>query len=411
MSQKPLPKQPEVNIGTLGHVDNGKSTMVQSLTGIWTAKHSEEMRRGITIRVGYADAAFYKCTNCDTYGTMEICSKCGSSSEFLRAVSFVDCPGHHSLMVTMLSGAALMDGSLFVLSATEKYPQPQDREHLAAAEIVAINKMVIVQNKIDVVDKEKVIENFHEIQRFVKGTIAEKSPIIPISAQRSINMSLLVEAIEKNIPTPARELTKPPLMSIVRSFDVNRPGTSAVKIEGGVIGGSIMQGLFKIGDNVKIVPGVRIEKGAKSYYEPLYTEIVSLHAGGKNVKEATCGGLIGIGTALDPSLTKADNLVGNIVGKSKHLPPIYESLLLDIQLFERAIGTEELTIVEKIKINEPLVINAGTAVTSGIVTALKGGYIELSLRRPICAEAHTRLTLSRRIRESWRLIGHGIIKS
>jgi len=92
------------------------------------------MKRGITIKVGYADAPFYKCTKCGRYGTLDICSQCGSSAEFLRAVSFVDCPGHHSLMVTMLSGAALMDGALLILSASSKCPQPQDREHLAAAQ-------------------------------------------------------------------------------------------------------------------------------------------------------------------------------------------------------------------------------------------------------------------------------------
>jgi len=411
LSQNPLPKQPEVNLGTLGHVENGKSTLVQALAGIWTARHSEEMRRGITIRVGYADAAFYKCTKCGTYGTKATCSSCGSPAEFLRAVSFVDCPGHHSLMVTMLSGAALMDGALLVLSATEKCPQPQDREHLAAAEIVGINKIVIVQNKIDVVSRERVLESYNEIQAFVKGTIAEKAPIIPISAQRSINIDALIEAIEKTIPTPKREANKPSLMSIVRSFDVNRPGTLGEEIVGGVIGGTILQGVFKVGDEIEISPGIRMERGGKSYYEPLHTKIISLHAGGKNVDETASGGLIGVGTLLDPSLTKADSLVGNLVGKPKNLPPVRESLSLDIRLFERAIGTEELTKVERIKPNEALVLNANTAVTSGIVDMIKGNRIDLSLKRPICVEANTRLSISRRIGDSWRLIGFGMVRS
>ena len=126
-----LPRQPEVNIGTLGHVDNGKSTLVQALTGIWTAKHSEELKRGITIRIGYADGHFYKCMNHDppiVYVTKKICPICGEKTSFLRMVSFVDCPGHHSLMVTMLSGATLMDGALFIAAADTKFPQAQDRE-------------------------------------------------------------------------------------------------------------------------------------------------------------------------------------------------------------------------------------------------------------------------------------------
>ena len=410
MSQKPLPKQPEVNIGTLGHVDNGKSTLVQAITGTWTAKHSEEIKRGITIRIGYADAAFYKCTECGAYGTEEVCPKCSAPAHFLRAVSFVDCPGHHSLMVTMLSGAALMDGALLVLSATEKCPQPQDREHFAAAQIVGVDKIVVVQNKIDVVDREQVLENFREIQAFVKGTILEDAPIIPVSAQRSVNIDVLIEAIENHIPTPKKDPTKPPIMFILRSFDVNRPGTPAEEIVGGVIGGSILEGVFRVGDEVEVRPGIRVERRGKSYYEPLYTKIVSLQAGGRHVKEATCGGLVGVGTLLDPSLTKADGLCGNVVGKPDNMPPVLDHLTLDVQLFEMVIGTEVLKKVEKIRTNEALVINTGTTVTAGVVTSARDNIVDVSLRRPICIEPNSRLALSRRVGDGWRLIGHGVIR-
>jgi translation initiation factor 2 subunit 3 len=410
MSRNPLPKQPEVNIGTLGHVDNGKSTLVQAMSGTWTSKHSEEIKRGITIRIGYADAAFYKCTNCGGYVTQEICPKCTTSAEFLRAVSFVDCPGHHSLMVTMLSGAALMDGALLILSATEKCPQPQDREHLAAAEIVGIDKIVVVQNKIDVVDREQILENFNEIQEFMEGTIIEKAPIIPVSAQQSVNIDVLIEAIEKNIPTPKKDPTKPPIMFILRSFDVNRPGTSAEQLVGGVIGGSILEGLFKVGDEVEIKPGIRIEKRGKSHYEPVYTKIISLQAGGRDVREATCGGLIGVGTLLDPALTKADGFVGNVVGEPNNMPPVLDQLSLDIQLFDMVIGTEILKKVEKIRTTEALVLNTGTTVTAGVVTSARDNIVDISLRRPICIEPNSRLALSRRVGDSWRLIGHGLIR-
>jgi translation initiation factor 2 subunit 3 len=411
MIQNLLPKQPEVNIGTLGHVDNGKSTLVQAMTGIWTSKHSEEIKRGITIRIGYADAAFYKCAKCGNYINKEICPKCNTSGEFLRAVSFVDCPGHHSLMVTMLAGASLMDGALLILSATEKCPQPQDREHLAAAQIVGIDKIVIVQNKIDVVEREQIVENYNQIQDFIEGTIIENAPIIPVSAQQSTNIDVLIEAIEKNIPTPKKDPTKPPIMPILRSFDVNRPGTSAEQLLGGVIGGSILEGVFKVGNKVEIKPGIRIEKKGKTHYEPVYTEIISLQAGGRDVNEATPGGLIGVGTLLDPSLTKADGFVGNVVGKPNKMPPVLDHLSLDIELFEMIIGTKILKNVEKIRTNEALVINTGTTVTAGLVTSARENVIDISLRRPICVELNSRLALSRRVGDSWRLIGHGIIKS
>ena len=398
-----------MNLGTLGHVDNGKSTLVEALTGTWTAKHSEELKRGITIRMGYADTAFYRCTACGMYLSDDVC-QCGGKTEFLRAVSFVDCPGHHSLMVTMLSGAALMDGALLVLSAPERCPQPQDREHLAAAQIVDINQLVIVQNKIDVVDRSRILDSFAEIRSFVKGTIAANAPVLPVSAQRSVNISAVIEAIETHIPTPNRDTEKPPNMPILRSFDVNHPGKSADLIDGGVVGGSILQGVFKVGEEIEIRPGIRVEKGGRTSYKPLFTEIVSLHAGGRSVKTASCGGLVGIGTLLDPALTKADSLVGNVMGLPGGFPPPLDRLTLTVELFERAMGTESQMKVEKVRANETLVLNIGTAVTSGVVSSARDDIIDITLRRPVCVDRDSRLAISRRIGDSWRLIGLGLFR-
>src|SRR5271166_1992678 len=94
-----IPQQPEVNIGTSGHVDHGKTTLVQAITGVWTSAHSEELRRGITIKVGYADAAFYRCPDLPEPDCFTTEPKCQTGeAKLLRAVSFVDCPGHESLM-------------------------------------------------------------------------------------------------------------------------------------------------------------------------------------------------------------------------------------------------------------------------------------------------------------------------
>jgi translation initiation factor 2 subunit 3 len=244
----------------------------------------------------------------------------------------------------------------------------------------------------------------------MEGTIIEKAPIIPVSAQQSVNIDVLIEAIEKNIPTPKKDPTKPPIMFILRSFDVNRPGTSSEQLVGGVIGGSILEGVFKIGDEVEIKPGIRIEKRGKSHYEPVYTKIISLQAGGRDVREATCGGLIGVGTLLDPALTKADGFVGNVVGEPNNMPPVLDQLSLDIQLFDMVIGTEILKKVEKIRTTEALVLNTGTTVTAGVVTSARDNIVDISLRRPICIEPNSRLALSRRVGDSWRLIGHGLIR-
>jgi translation initiation factor 2 subunit 3 len=406
--------QPEVNIGTLGHVDNGKSTLVQALTGVWTARHSEELRRGITIRIGYADAFIYKCPKCrapSNYTTQTKCPNCGSETKFVRAVSFVDCPGHHSLMVTMLSGSALMDGALFVLASSAKCPQAQDREHLLAAERVGIKNLVIVQNKIDVVTKERALENYKEIKAFVKGTIAEGAPIIPISAQHGTNIDVLLKEIEERIPTPKRDLTAPARAYVLRSFEVNKPGTEIDDIVGGVVGGSVIQGVFHLDDEIEIRPGIPVQEGGKTKYERLITKVTSLSVSRGPVQEARSGGLVGIGTDLDPSLTKSDGLVGSVAGKIDTLPPTLAKITLDVELFEKVVGTEMAVPVDKIRTNEGLVLNVGTTVTSGLVSSAREAIIEVVLKKPVCVEAGAKVALSRRIAESWRLIGFGTLRA
>ncbi|MCX8149895.1 MAG: translation initiation factor IF-2 subunit gamma [Candidatus Bathyarchaeota archaeon] len=408
---KALPKQPEVNIGTIGHVDHGKTTLVQSLTGVWASRHSEELKRGITIKLGYADLPIYKCPKCETpnYSTKPTCPKCASKTNFVRAISFVDAPGHEALMATMLSGAAIMDGAILVIAADEPCPQPQTREHLAAAEVIGIKNIIIVQNKIDVVDEKRALQSYQEIKNFVKGTVAENAPIIPVSAQRQINIDVLLNAIEEIIPTPKRDETKPPFMFIVRSFDVNKPGTPIEEMEGGIVGGTIIQGKFRVGDEIEIRPGVMVEREGKTTYNPLISEIVSLQAGEQNVKEATCGGLVGVGTSLDPSYAKADGLTGNIAGKTGMLPPTLTELTLETHILERAVGTKELLKVERVNIDETLLLHVGAAVNTGKVTAVKGNLIRVKLSRPVCVLPGSRVAMSRKMAARWRLIGYGLI--
>ena len=405
-------KQPEVNIGTIGHVDHGKTTLVQGLTGVWASRHSEELKRGITIRLGYADMAMYKCPKCEppyNYTIKNACTKCDSQTEFVRSISFVDAPGHEALMATMLSGAAIMDGAILVIAADEYCPQPQTREHLAAAEVSGIKNIIIVQNKIDIVDQKRARKNYEEIKAFIKGTIAEKAPIIPISAQREINLDVLLYAMEENIPTPKRDPTKAPIMHIVRSFDINKPGTLIEELEGGILGGTIAQGNFKVGEEIEICPGIKVERAGKTSYNSLVSQVVSLQAGDLTVKEATCGGLVGVGTLLDPSYSKADGLSGNIAGKTGLLPPILSELVLETHVLERAVGTKEQMKVKKIDVNETLLLHVGSAVNLGKVISVKSNNIKVKLTRPICAITGSRVAISRKITARWRLIGYGLI--
>ncbi|HVL87338.1 MAG TPA: translation initiation factor IF-2 subunit gamma [Candidatus Thermoplasmatota archaeon] len=409
-----VPKQPEVNIGMIGHVDHGKTTLTQALTGEWTDRHSEELKRGISIKLGYADTAIYKCSSCaepQCWGTDPKCSNCSGKCELARTVSFVDAPGHETLMATMLNGASLMDGALLVISAAEPCPQPQTREHLMALTITGVKNIVIVQNKIDLVPEQKALENYEQIKAFVKGTIAEKAPIIPVSAQQKVNIDVLLATLEKVIPTPEHDLSKPARMYIARSFDTNLPGSSPKDLKGGVIGGSLIQGNLNVGDEIEILPGRRIEEQhGKVRYEPLLTKVTGLVAGGKSYKTGNPGGLIGVGTLLDPAVTKSDSLGGRLCGKPGTLPPMLEAFTMEVTLLDRVVGTAEDLKVDVVKTREPLMLNIGTATTVGVVTSARGSTVDVTLKLPVCAVKEQRVALSRRIGQRWRLIGYGVIR-
>ncbi len=402
--------QPCVNIGTTGHVDHGKTTLVQSITGTWTSVHSQELKRGITIRVGYSDAAFYKCKNCEDplgYSTSPKCSNCGNESELSRVVSFVDSPGHESLMANMLSGSALMDGALLIIAANEKVPRPQTKEHLLALETLGIKQIVVVQNKVDLVSYKEAMANYSDIAKFVKGTSATKSPIIPISAQSGLNIDALIGVIETTLETPKRDESKNAVMHVLRSFDVNKPGSEIKDIKGGVIGGSLTQGKFTVGDEIEIKPGFLNEK--KKTYQTIHTKIVSLGTGVGIVDSVKPGGLIAIGTQLDPSMTRTDSLIGSVIGKPDTLPEISSTTKLSISLFDSAVGMTGETKVLPVQMGELLRLNIGTAPVLSKVIKVKADIIEIELRRPVCLFKNENVAISRRIADRWRLIGAGIV--
>lgn len=407
-----IPRQPEVNIGTAGHVDHGKTTLVQAITGIWTSAHSEELRRGITIKVGYADAAFYKCPNSaapNCYSTGPDCSRLGGGdASLLRVVSFVDCPGHESLMANMLSGAALMDGAILVIASNEKVPQPQTREHLQALQMMGMKQIVIVQNKVDLISDEEAEKNYDAIRGFVAGSVAANASIIPVSAQHGLNIDALIEAIEKNIPTPQRDVSAPPLMYVLRSFDVNHPGLDESKLVGGVLGGTLIQGKLEEGDEIELKPGI-FEEG-KTEAESITTKVTSVMTSAGRSKHASPGGLIALGTEFDPYFTRSDLLVGSVLGKPGGLPPVLDAVSMEVRLFETAVGTQELVKVEKIRMGEILRLNVGTGVTVGTVSSTRESIVDCKLKRPICARAGSRIAISRRIGDRWRLIGAGTVR-
>lgn len=399
--------------GGFGGILCHNSTLCQAISGKWTDTHSEEIKRGITIRLGYADATIYKCEECEEptcYCTTDRCTSCFEPTEPLRTISLVDVPGHKTLMGTVLSGAALMDGTLLVIAVDESCPQPQTAEHLKALDIAGIENIVIVQNKIDKVSEERAKESYEEIQEFVEGSVAEDAPIIPVSALQRVNIDVLLQTIQEEIPTPERDPDASPRMMTARSFDVNKPGTEIQQLRGGVIGGSLTQGELELEDEIEIKPGVRREDEV----EPIKTKVRGLEKVGEGLEKAGPGGLLGVQTNLDPSLTKSDSLAGSLVGYPGELPPLKENLTLEVHLFEKVVGLEGEKEVEPINTNEPLMLTQRTAKTAGVVTSARTKdrqeEIEIKLKLPVCAEKGDRVAISRQIENKWRLIGYGLVQ-
>ncbi|MBT3297352.1 translation initiation factor IF-2 subunit gamma [archaeon] len=402
--------QPQLNIALVGHVDHGKTTLTERLSGKWTDTHSEELKKGITIRLGYADVNVYYCEKCDFYTTKPVCVKCNGKPKFERKLSLVDAPGHESLMATMLSGASIVDGAILLVAANEKCPQAQTREHLMALQISGIKKVIIVQNKIDLVTTEKAIKNYNQIKEFLSKTEFADAPIIPISARANANIGTLVKVMQEYFEIPERNINDHPIMLVARSFDINKPGTKIKSLKGGVLGGTVKQGEFKIGDKIEILPGYMVEERNRKIWKPLSAKITQIFTGGSPVEQIGPGGSMAISTTLDPCVVKSDSLTGSLVGKEGTLPPVHYQIKLDTHLLERVVGSKEDLEVKPLAKNEPLMLNVNASVTVGVVVDPSKKNTLCMLKKPIVAEYGERVTISRRVGDRFRLIGYGILK-
>lgn len=435
-----ISRQATINIGTIGHVSHGKTTVVRAISGVDTIKFTEEMKNNITMKLGYANAKIFKCQKCPepqcykSFGSekedLVLCdnkvtnaegneSKCGEKLELLRHISFVDCPGHDNLMAIMLTGAAVMDAALLLVAGNIPCPQPQTSEHFTAVEIMNLDRIIILQNKIDLIYHHDgaAMTNYNEIKEFIKGTRVENSPIVPISAQFKYNIDVVLQYLVNFIPVPIRDLSSSPRFMVVRSFDVNKPGYTIDELAGGIAGGSILRGILKVGDEVEFRPGYVTKDGetGETKYNPIVSTIVSMNAEKNDLLYAIPGGLIGVGLRVDPSITKRDNLVGNLMGHKGQLPDVYLELDIQFVLFSRLLGVRMdngENIVRSITKNEILLINVGTTSTGCKVLGINSttNVIKVELNKGVCTSLGDKVALSRRINNKFRLIGWGQIK-
>ncbi len=401
-----LPIQPTVNLGLVGHVDHGKTTLTKLLSGKWTDTHSEEKKRGITIKLGYTNFTIFYDDKKDVFYT-----KSEDGSKPIRKYSIVDAPGHESFMATMISGAAVMDCALLLIAANEKCPQPQTIEHLKTLELSGMKNIIIVQNKIDLVTREEAIENFKEIKSFLKGTVAENSPIIPVSAQHGANLSELLRAIAENFSEPKRDLNKEPHLYIVRSFDVNKPGDSYDKLKGGVLGGTLKEGTLSVGDEIEIRPGLTLTREGKTVYLPIYAKVEGLMSDRDKLEKAVPGGSVAILTGLDSIVTKTDSLVGQIAGLKGSLPEPLTEITFDINLFDKVVTSSQDYDVKPIIQTEPLMMIVNSLTTVGVAIKANPKRATVKLKRPVMAFEGDRIVIFRRFESNkWRIIGYGEVR-
>ncbi|KAG7616469.1 Transcription factor GTP-binding domain [Arabidopsis thaliana x Arabidopsis arenosa] len=396
-----ISRQATINIGTIGHVAHGKSTIVKAISGVQTVRFKNELERNITIKLGYANAKIYKCE--DDKCPRPMCYKSyGSGKEdnptcdvpgfenckmtLLRHVSCVDCPGHDILMATMLNGAAIVDGALLLIAANESCPQPQTAEHLASVDMMRLKHIIILQNKIDLINEKAATEQHEAIQKFITNTNAEDAPIVPVSAQLKYNIDVVSEYIVKKIPIPVRDF-------VWCCWWKYPPVNQLIEIRPGITG--------------------KDEHG-NSKCTPIYSRITSLYAEQNELQFAVPGGLIGVGTTMDPTLTRADRLVGQVLGEMGTLPDVFVELEVSYQLLTRLIGVrtkekEKQMKVSKLTKEEILMVNIGSMSTGAKVIGVKKDMVKLQLTSPVCTTIGEKVALSRRVDRHWRLIGKGQI--
>ena len=440
-----ISRQATINIGTIGHVAHGKSTVVKKISGVQTVRFRTELERNITIKLGYANAKIYQgkllaqpppavaaandidisATTATTTTGPAYTSRGSSHADSFqedgreyhlrRHVSFVDCPGHDILMATMLNGAAVMDAALLLVAGNETCPQPQTAEHLAAVELMKLQHIIILQNKVDLVKPDAAQAQQEQIRKFVAGTVADSAPILPISAVLRYNIDVVCEYLIHKIPLPIRDYTSDPRLIVIRSFDVNRPGQDVSQLQGGVAGGSILQGVLKMNDEIEVRPGIVTKTEEKIVCTPIFSRIASLYAEQNDLQYAVPGGLIGVGTRIDPTLTRADRLVGQVLGLKGKLPDVFSEIEISYNLLRRLLGVKSTeggkqSKVTKLGKGEVLMVNIGSTASGGKIVAVKEDLAKISLTQPVCTEIGEKIALSRRINNHWRLIGWGSIK-
>ena len=260
-------KQPILNIGLLGSVSDGKSTLAKKLSEKTTSTHSSEKLRNITIYQGYANFIILK----DEYGEYHSTNAedFDNSNELVHHISFVDCPGHQDLIQTLLTSISLMDGAIFVIAVNQPITKKNQLiQHLIASKLHNLNKIIICLNKIDLVSKNTLLLRKQELDNILQKYNINPYVIIPTCFNKKIGLNYLIQAIMElfNVTDYINRSNLDPLFRISRSFDINKPGINYLNVSGGVLGGALIHGTLKVNEKLslaraKVVMNYLIKKG------------------------------------------------------------------------------------------------------------------------------------------------------
>ena len=310
-------------LGMLGSVSAGKTSLCEKLAKNKIPKTKEESINQSTRRVGYINIKIYGDSNNNYLLNPTIIP---SNYKLLRHFSMADNPGHNSLMTTLIAGTAPINVALLVISCNEGIA-PQTYQHIKCFKCTEITDISIIISKLDLAKtKEQLYELIDKIDTFMNEELDENldPPIIPLSSFDGTNMNQLIKfLLSRNYSNIIASTIKEEFnMNIIRSFDINKPGTKINCLKGAVIGGSIKTGYLTKGDVILILPGIINKNKDIIEYTPLLTQVVNLQSNEFNMEVVIPGGFIAIETTLDSSLSKANNLSGNIIKKINSLDDI-----------------------------------------------------------------------------------------
>jgi len=446
LSKEWMEHQPTINLMTIGHVANGKSTSMRALSGVVTMRHTTELKNNMTIKLGYTSFKIFRVPGVHSPECFVprpssdkeyICPNTGKKGELIRHFSFLDNPGHQIYMRNMLVGASVADGALLIIAANApKCPEKQTEEHLIATRMLGLTNIVVAQNKIDLVTEEKAARQYEQIVNFLRRNHVGNVPVVPICAETKINIDALCAHLVKRIQVVPKELNVPTRLHVIRSFDVNKPQQikNAKDFKGGVAGCVLMQGFLKVGDELEIRPGyVTTNDMGELEFQSISVRVESLLIGKSHVQYCAPGCNVGVGLNVDPIITRSDYLVGQVLGTPGTLPPVFTECVIEYRLLKTVVGAEKMEKVSKklkpkdklniaigsrtvgaevVKCNMTIQMQDGSLDTlySNVDSKKRMGTALLKLDHPVCYDLWTKLLITKDIGQSWRLIGCGKIR-